>query len=93
MAFVSNPSSSEDNQSSSGTDLSIINTEDEKHINMTNWTPAKWKKLQHMSEFHEEYRQIFGRKASIHINMKRRISHMNPPMPYSVCKKKCKMLQ
>ena len=28
MAFVSNPSSSEDNQSNSGTDLSIINTED-----------------------------------------------------------------
>ena len=32
MAFVSNPSPSEDNQSSSGTDLSIINTEDELHI-------------------------------------------------------------
>ena len=29
MAFVSNPSSSEDNQSSSGTDFSITNTEDE----------------------------------------------------------------
>ena len=28
MAFVSNLSSSEDNQSSLGTDLSIINTED-----------------------------------------------------------------
>ena len=55
MAFVSNPSSSEDNQSSLGTDLSIINTEDEKHIDMTNWTPAKWKKLQHMAKFHEEY--------------------------------------
>ena len=37
MAFVSNPSSSEDNQSSLGTDLSIINTEDEKHIDTTNW--------------------------------------------------------
>ena len=55
MAFVSNPSPSEDNQSSSGTDLSIINKEDEKHIDMTNWTPAKWKKLQHMTKFHEEY--------------------------------------
>ena len=86
MAFVSNPSSSEDNQSSLGTDLSIINTEDEKHIDTTNWTPAKWKKLQHMSEFHEEYQQIFGERASIHTIMKRRISHMNPPMPDSVCK-------
>ena len=36
MAFVSNPSHSEDNQSSLGTDLSIINTEDEKHIDTTN---------------------------------------------------------
>ena len=43
MAFVSNPSSSEDNQSSLGTDLSNINTEDEKHIDTTNWMPAKWK--------------------------------------------------
>ena len=32
MAFVSNPSPSGDNQSSSGTHLSIINTEDEMHI-------------------------------------------------------------
>ena len=55
MAFVSNPSSSKDNQSSSGTNLSIINTEDEEHTDITNWTPAKWKKLQHMTDFHEEY--------------------------------------
>ena len=86
MAFVSNPSSSEDNQGSSGTDLSIINTEDEKHIDTTNWTPAKWKKLQHMTEFHEEYQQILGERASICTIMKRRISHMNPLMPDSVCK-------
>ena len=64
MAFVSNPSSSEDNQSSTGTDLSIINTDDEKHIDKTNWTPAKWKKLQHMAKFHEEYQRIFGERAS-----------------------------
>ena len=37
MAFVSNPSPSEDKQSSLGTDLSIINTEDEMHIDTTNW--------------------------------------------------------
>ena len=53
MAFVSNPSSSED--SSSGTDLSNINTEDEKHIDTTVWMPTKQKKLQHMTKFHEEY--------------------------------------
>ena len=84
MAFVSNPSPSEDNQSSLGTDLSIINTEDKMHIDTTNWTPAKQKKLQCMTEFHEEYQWIFGEKASIRTIMKRRISHMNPPMPDSV---------
>ena len=81
MVFVSNPSPSEDNQSSSGTDLSFIDTEDEKHIDTTDWTPAKWKKLQDMIKFHEEYQQIFGERASICTIMKRRISHMNPPMP------------
>ena len=44
MAFVSNSSPSEDNQSSSETDLNIINTEDEMCIDITKWTPAKWKK-------------------------------------------------
>ena len=38
-----------------------------------------------MTEFHEEYQQVFGEKASIHTIMKRRISHMNPPIPKSVC--------
>ena len=78
-------------KSSLGTDLSNINTDDEKHIDTTAWTPAKQKKLQHMTEFHEEYQQIFGEKASIHTIMKKRISHMNPPMPDSVCKEE--MLQ
>ena len=55
MTFVSNPSPSENNPSSLGTDLSFINTEDEKHIDMTNWTPAKQKELLHMTNFHEEY--------------------------------------
>ena len=86
MAFVSNPLPSEDNQSSSGKDLNIVDIENEMHIDTTKWTPAKQKKLQHMTEFHEEYKQIFGERASIHTIMKRRISHMNPPMPDSVCK-------
>ena len=86
MAFVSNPSPSEDNQSSSGRDLNIINIEDEMHIDTTKWTPAKQKKLQHMTKFHEEYQWIFGEKASIRTITKKRISPMNPPMPDSVCK-------
>ena len=39
-----------------------------------------------MTEFHEEYQWIFGERASIRTIMKKRISHMNPPMPDSVCK-------
>ena len=39
-----------------------------------------------MTEFHEEYQWIFGEKASIHTIMKRRISHMNPPISDSVFK-------
>ena len=60
--------------------------EDGEHIDTIAWTPAKWKKLQHMVEFHEEYQHVFGEKASIHMIMKNRITHMNPPMPDSVCK-------
>ena len=84
MASDSNLSPSED--ITSGTDLSMIHTEDEEQIDKTNWTPAKQKKLQHMVEFHEEYQHVFGEKASIHTIMKNRITHMNPPMPDSVCK-------
>ena len=46
---------SEESQTNSATDLSIINTEDEMHMDLSNWTPAKRKRLQHMTEFHEEY--------------------------------------
>ena len=38
MVSISNPSPSED---SSGTDLSIIHTEDEEQIDTTDWMPAK----------------------------------------------------
>ena len=39
-----------------------------------------------MVEFHEEYQHVFGEKASICMIMRNRITHMNPPMPDSVCK-------
>ena len=87
MAFISISSpltSSEDNNSMM--DLDRDNTEEEMHADTSNWTLAKRKKLQHMMEFHEEYQWIFGEKVSIHTIMKRRILHMNPPIPDSVCK-------
>ena len=76
---------SKDNRTNSETDLSIVNTEDEMHINLSTWTPAVRKKFQHMTEFHEEYQHVFGEKASIHAIMKCRISHMNPPIHKLVC--------
>ena len=59
--------------------------EDEMHTDLSNWTLAERKRLQHMTEFHELYQQVFREKASICTIMKRRISHMNPPIPKSVC--------
>ena len=38
-----------------------------------------------MTEFHEEYQHVFGKGPSIQTIMKRRISHINPPKPKSVC--------
>ena len=66
-------------------DLDRDNMEEEIHADTSNWTLAKRKKSQHMTEFHEEYQQIFGEKASICTIMKRRVLHMNPPIPDSVC--------
>ena len=39
-----------------------------------------------MKEFHEEYQQVFGEKASIWTIIKNRILNMNPPMPESICR-------
>ena len=56
MATVSNASpipTSEDSQNNLDTDLSIDYTEDEMHMDASNWTLAERKRLQHMTEFHE----------------------------------------
>ena len=60
MAFVSSTSPITTSKDSSKIDLNINNTEDEIHMDISNWTPAQKKKLQHMTEFHEEYQWIFG---------------------------------
>ena len=73
------------NRTDSETDLGIVNTEDEMHTDLSTWTPAERKKLQHMTEFHEEYQHVFGEKASICTIMKCRMCHMNPPISKSVC--------
>ena len=47
----------------SDTDLSKVNTEDEMHTDLSTWTPAERKKLQHMTEFHEECQCVFSEKG------------------------------
>ena len=51
---------------SSGTDLEEINTEDELATDISNWSDKERKKLQHMTEFHQEYQRVFGNRASLH---------------------------
>ena len=87
MAAVPSTSSrmSDNSQNDSDTNLSLIKMEDELHTNLSTLTLSERKKLQHMIAFHEEYQRIFGEKASIHTIMKWRISHMNPPIPKSIC--------
>ena len=38
-----------------------------------------------MKEFHEEYQRVFGDLALLHTIIRKRIAHMNPPIPSSVC--------
>ena len=61
----------EEIQTSSGTDLEEINTEDELAIDTSNWSTQECKKLQHMTEFHQEYQQVFGDRASLHTIIKK----------------------
>ena len=50
----------------SGTDLEEINTEDELATDTSNWSDKECKKLQHMTEFHQEYQRVFGNRVSLH---------------------------
>ena len=80
------PTSPSGETQTSGTDLEEVNTEDEMNTDTSKWSEKEKKKLQHMIEFHEEYQKVFGDKASLHTIIRKRIAHMNPPMPSSVCK-------
>ena len=69
----------------SSTDLEEVDASDERSTDISTWSDKKRKKLQHMTEFHQEYQRIFGDKASLRTIIRKRISHMNPPIPTSVC--------
>ena len=73
-------------EETSGTDLEEINTEDELATDTNNWSDKEHKKLQHMTEFHQEYQRVFGDRASLHTIIRKQIANMNPPIPSSVCK-------
>ena len=60
IPITSQISTSEDNRNDSDTDLSIVDMEDEIHPDISTWTPAEKRKLQQMTEFHEEYQHVFG---------------------------------
>ena len=49
VPFTSQITTSEDNRADPDTDLSIVNTEDEMQTDLSMWTPAEKKKLQHMT--------------------------------------------
>ena len=53
-------STDKDNRTDSDTNLSAVDTEDELHTDISTWTLAERKKLQHMTGFHEEYQHVFG---------------------------------
>ena len=63
--ITSQITTSKDNRMKSDTDLSIVNTEDEIHTDLSTWAPAERKKLQYMAEFHEEYQCVFSEQASL----------------------------
>ena len=73
-------------EETSSTDLEEVNTDDERATDISKWSDKERKKLQHMTEFHQEYQKVFGNRASLHTIIRKRISHMNPPIPTSVCK-------
>ena len=70
----------------SGMDLEEINTEDELSTDISQWSDKERKKLQHMTELHRKYQRVFGDKASLRTIIRKRMAHMNPPIPSSVCK-------
>ena len=84
LLIPTSPSTSEDTQTS-GTDLEEINMEDEINIDISKWSDKERKKLQNVKEFHEEYQRVFCDLALLCTIIRKRIAHMNPPIPPSVC--------
>ena len=52
-------------EETSSTDLEETNTDDERVTDISKWSDKERKKLQHMTEFHQEYQKVFGNRASL----------------------------
>ena len=80
----------EDTQTS-GMDLEEINTEDELAMDTSKCSEKECKKLQHMTEFHEEYQRVFGDRASLHTIIRKELPICIPLCHLPYVKRKCKM--
>ena len=76
----------EENKINYETDLSAEATDIKIHTDTSTLSAVDKKRLQHMMD-------VFGEGASIRTIMKKRISHMNPPMPKAVCEEEMQSAQ
>ena len=83
----------EENKITYETNLHPKDTDIEINMDTSTWSVADKKKLQHMTESHQEYQNVFREGASIRTIMKRRISHINPSMPKAVCEEEMQSAQ
>ena len=58
-------------EETSNTDLEETNTDDERTTDISKWSNKERKKLQHMTEFHQEYQKVFGDRASLRTIIKK----------------------
>ena len=93
LSASSSSETDEENKINYETDLSSEDTDIEIHTDTSNWSAVEKKKLQHMTESHQEYQHVFGEGASIRTIIKKRISHMNPPCPKLYVWRKCKVAE
>ena len=77
------PTSPLEDTQTSGTDLEEINTEDEIMIDTSKWSEKEKTKLQHMTEFHQEYQRVFGNKASLRTIIRKK--NCMYELPHPIC--------
>ena len=58
-------------EETASTDLEDTNTDDEGATDISIWSNKEHKKLQHMTEFHQEYQKVFGDRASLRTIIKK----------------------